>query len=42
MSLIDFAILYVGRNDYRVNFCFMTKGEAMNRMKNVDLSEKSE
>ena len=40
MSFNDFTIAIVGRNDYRIHFWGMTESEALNRMKNVDLSEK--
>ena len=36
------AAVAVKENDYRINFCFMTKSEAVDRMKNVDSSDKSE
>ena len=41
MSFNNFAIVPVERNDYKVRFWRMTKCETMNRMKNVDQSEKS-
>lgn len=31
----------VGRNSYRIHFLDITKNEAVNRIKNADLSEKS-
>ena len=34
-----FAIVAVGRSDCRVNFWLMTKSEAVDKMKNSDLSE---
>ena len=37
----DFAIVTVGRNDYRINSWFMTKSEAVHRVKSVDLSKKT-
>ena len=40
MIFNDFAIVTVKRNDNRINFSFMTKSKAENRMKNADLSEK--
>lgn len=30
-----FAIVAVGRNDYTINFWFMSKDEAVSRMKNA-------
>lgn len=36
----DAAIVIVGRNDHRIHFWCMTKSEAVNRVKNTDLSEK--
>ena len=41
MSFNDFVILTVGKNDYRIYFGDMTQGEAVNRIKNADLSEKN-
>ena len=41
MNFNNFDIVSVGRNDYRIHFWFMTKSEAENKMKKVDLSEKS-
>ena len=35
ISLDDFAIMTIGKNDYRVNFWFMTKSEAVNRMEKL-------
>ena len=40
MNFNNFDIVSVGRNDYRIHFWFMTKSEAENKMKKVDLSEK--
>ena len=40
MGLDEFTIFTVGRTDYIIYFWFMTKTEAVDRMKNVDLSEK--
>ena len=40
VSLNNFAIATIGRNDCKIHFWFITKSEAVNRMKNVDLSEK--
>ena len=39
-SFNDSAIATIGRNNYRINFWFMTKSEAMDSMKNTDLKEK--
>ena len=41
MNFNNFDIASVGRNDCRIHFWFMTKSEAENKMKKVDLSEKS-
>ena len=41
VSFNDFVIVTVGRNDYRIIFYFMTKNQPIDRIKNVDLSEKS-
>ena len=41
MSFNDIAIVTAKRNYYTINFCFMTKNEAVDRMKNADLSGKS-
>ena len=40
MSFNYFAFLAVRRNDYTIHFLGMTKSEALNSMKNDDLSEK--
>lgn len=40
-SFNDLAIVTAGRNDYRIRLWGMTKSEAVSRMKNADLSEKS-
>ena len=40
MSFHNVAIALVGRNYCRIHFCGMVKNEAVNRMKNGDLSEK--
>ena len=40
MNFNNFDIVSVGRNDCRIHFWFMTKSEAENKMKKVDLSEK--
>lgn len=41
MSFDDFAIVNVGRNDYRIPFWFMLEVEAVSRMKNSGQSEKN-
>ena len=40
MSFNNAAIVIVGRNDYRIHFCGMTKCKAVNSMKNVGFSFK--
>ena len=40
ISFNDFAIVFVGRNDYRTDFWFMSKDEAINLLKNADLTGK--
>ena len=40
MSFDDTAIATVKGNDYRINFWFMTKNQAVDRMNNADLSKK--
>lgn len=40
VSFDDAAIVAVKGNDYRINFGFMTKNEALDRMENADSSEK--
>ena len=37
----DVAIVTAAGNDYRINYWFMIKSEAMNRMKNTDINEKN-
>ena len=37
----DVAIVNVRRNDHRINFWYMSKDEAMNLLRNDDLTEKS-
>ena len=39
MSFDDAAIVTFNINDYPINFCFMTKNEAVNKMKNKNLNE---
>lgn len=41
MSFDGFSIAIVERNYYRINFRFMTKNKAADRMKNADLRDKS-
>ena len=41
MSLIDFMIVTVKRNDCRIHFWGITRSEVVNRMINGDLSEKT-
>ena len=41
MSFDNVAFDTVKEHDYRIDFWFMTKGEAVKRMKNADLSEKN-
>ena len=40
MSFNGVAAVTVGKNDYRIHFWYMTKIEAVNRLKNADLIEK--
>ena len=42
MSFNDVTIVSVKENDYRIHYWHMSKDEAMNLLKNADLSEKSE
>ena len=39
MSFDEFAIVTIGTSDYIINFWFMTKSTAVDRMENTDLSE---
>ena len=41
MNFNDVAIVYVKRSDYRINFWYMSKDDAINIMKTTDLNEKS-
>ena len=41
MSFNDFAIAYVKRSSYRINFWYTSKDDAMNIMKNSNLVDKS-
>ena len=36
LSFDDVAIVTAAGNDYRINYWFMIKSEAMNKMKNTD------
>lgn len=40
MSFNNVAVITIEGNNYRIQFQFMTKRDAVNRMKKVDLSEK--
>ena len=40
MSFNNVAVTTIEGNNYRIQFQFMTKRDAVNRMKKVDLSEK--
>ena len=40
ISFNDFAIAFNRRNDYRTDFWFMSKDEAINLLKNADLPGK--
>ena len=42
MSFIDITFASVKRNYYIINFLYMSKVEAMNLSRNVDLTEKSD
>lgn len=42
MNLYDFAIVTVKGNVYKIQFCNMSKAEAVSRMKNANLIGKSE
>lgn len=41
LSFDDVAIVTAAGNDYRINYWFMIKSEAMNKMKNTDINEKN-
>ena len=41
MNFCDGVIVTFGKNDYRIYFSGMTKSQTLNRMKSLDLSEKS-
>ena len=38
MNFDEVAVVTVGRYDHRINYWFMTKSEAVDRMRNTDLS----
>ena len=42
MSFDDAVIVSLKEQDYRINFWFMNENKAVDRLKNGDLSEKSE
>ena len=39
MIFNDFSIFFVRGNDYRTDFWFLSKDEAINLLKNADLTE---
>ena len=41
MNFDDVAIVSIKESDYRMHFCYMRKNDAINIMKNSNLSEKS-
>ena len=41
MNFNNVAIHAVKGNDYRIHFLYMSKDEAINLLRNVDLTEKS-
>lgn len=41
MGSDDVAVITVWWNNYRINFWYMTKSEAVHRMKSADLSKKN-
>ena len=41
MNFNDVAIVSIKGSDYRIHSGYITKGDAVNIMKNLDLSEKS-
>ena len=41
ISFDDVAIVTFGENDYRIHFWFMSKSEAVDRIKNTYVTEKS-
>ena len=40
VSMHNIAIVYVKGNAYRINFAFMTKNDAINKMNNANLNDK--
>ena len=40
LTFNDFAITAVKKSGYRINFWFMSKNDAMDKMKNVDVNFK--
>ena len=42
MNFNDDVILSLKGNDYRIHFCYMSKDEAINLLKNADLKGKVE
>ena len=40
MNFNDVAIVYIKEKDYRINFWYMSKDDAINIMKNSNLSKK--
>ena len=41
MNFNDIAIVSVKRSDYRINFWYMSKDDAVNIMENSNLNEKN-
>ena len=41
MNFNDVAIVSVKGSDYRIHFCYMSKNDSINIMKNSNLNEKS-
>ena len=41
MNFVDVAIAAVKVSDYRIHFWYISKGEAINKIRNFDLNEKS-
>ena len=41
VSFNNLAVVYVKGNAYRINFAFMTKDDAINKMNNANLKDKS-
>ena len=42
MAIMIMLLFFVKRSDYRIHFCYMSKDDATNIMKNSDLNEKME